>query len=160
MIYIWPELGICCLFLCLEVSSLSLLTRCFMLLKLVWGATNTEETSACSLLITVKKKKKTNKNKNRRTTRQARWTDLVCGGSGNGVRLRHDLMLWPSGASLLATVGCFIHTLPFSSAAKEGVENTVYPPFCPGLINAWITFTSFHLMELCFLSASLAHSAW
>lgn len=52
------------------------------------------------------------------------WTDLVCSGSGNGVRLGHDLMLWPSGASLLATVGSFIHTLPFSSAAKGG--NTQY----------------------------------
>lgn len=46
-------------------------------------------------------------------------TDLVCCWSGSGVGLRHDLMLWPSGASLLATVGSFIHTLLFSSAARE-----------------------------------------
>lgn len=52
------------------------------------------------------------------------WTDLVCSGGGNGVRIGHDLMLWPSDASLLASVGSFIHTLPFSSAAKGG--NTQY----------------------------------
>lgn len=34
------------------------------------------------------------------------------------------------------------------------------PPFRLGLINAWIIFTSFHLREFCFLSASLNHSAW
>lgn len=38
-------------------------------------------------------------------------------------------MLWPSGASLLATVGSFIHTLAFSSAAKRGEKTQYTLPF-------------------------------
>lgn len=49
------------------------------------------------------------------------------------------------------------HSLSQRARAREGGRG---PSFRLGLINAWIIFTSFHLREFCFLSASLNHSAW
>lgn len=49
------------------------------------------------------------------------------------------------------------HSLSQRARAREGGRG---PSFRLGLINARIIFTSFHLREFCFLSASLNHSAW
>ena len=54
--------------------------------------------------------------------------------------------------SLISTPDFFIHTFPFVPQKEGEKKNTL---LCPGLINARIIFTSFHLMEFCFLSASL-----
>lgn len=85
-------------------------------------------------------------------------TDLISHTSCVAVGLRHDSIV-PS-SSLVSTLEFFIHTSPFASAERGvgGMGGTA--SFWPGLINAWIIFTSFHLMEFCFLSASFNHSAW
>lgn len=83
-------------------------------------------------------------------------TDLISHTSCAAVGLRHDWIV--PGSSLVSTLEFFIHTSPFASAERGEEKRTA--SFWPGLINAWIIFTSFHLMEFCFLSASFNHSAW